>query len=108
MRLVQDPQQTFIFNIVLAGSSGAGKTRALLKLIEKNLKDSEEPKTTIGADFKVKTVYVDGKRVKLNIWDTAGQEEFQTFCGMYYKEAQGVLVFYDISDKKSFDKVVWS
>ena len=53
-------------------------------------------------DFKIKTVEIDGKRVKLQIWDTAGQELFRTITTAYYRGAMGILLVYDISDEQSF------
>ena len=46
---------------------------------------------TIGVDFKVKALTVDGNTVKLAIWDTAGQERFRTLTPSYYRGAQGVI-----------------
>ena len=47
---------------------------------------------TIGVDFKVKTISVDGNKAKLAIWDTAGQERFRTLTPSYYRGAQGVIL----------------
>lgn len=60
---------------------------------------------TIGVDFKIKTIEVDGKKIKLQIWDTAGQERFKTITASYYKGAHGIIVTYDITDKKSHQEV---
>lgn len=46
---------------------------------------------TIGVDFKVKAISIDGNLVKLAIWDTAGQERFRTLTPSYYRGAQGVI-----------------
>uniref|UniRef100_A0A1I8AFE2 Ras-related protein Rab-21 n=1 Tax=Steinernema glaseri TaxID=37863 RepID=A0A1I8AFE2_9BILA len=51
---------------------------------------------------------VDGNYVDLNIWDTAGQERFHALGPMYYRDSQGALLIYDITDQRSFEKVkVW-
>ena len=60
---------------------------------------------TIGVDFKIKTVEHNGMVVKLQIWDTAGQERFRTIAGSYYKGAQGIIIVYDITSRKSFEDV---
>ena len=60
------------FKLAFVGKSGVGKTRTLLKFTEEGLKGDFNPKCTIGVDFKIKTVELDGKKVKLQIWDTAG------------------------------------
>ncbi|KAM9119717.1 ras-related protein Rab-37 isoform 1-T1 [Pangshura tecta] len=52
-----------------------------------------------------KVVAVDGVKVKLQIWDTAGQERFRSVTHAYYRDAQALLLFYDITSKKSFDNI---
>ena len=58
---------------------------------------------TIGVDFKLKTIEMeDGKKVKLQIWDTAGQHRFQNIIASYYKGSKGIIIFYDITYRESF------
>lgn len=78
-----------------------GKSCCLLRFSE----DSFTPSfiTTIGIDFKIRTIELDGKRVKLQIWDTAGQERFRTITTAYYRGAMGILLVYDVTDKRSFE-----
>ena len=52
---------------------------------------------------KLKSLEVDDKKVKLQIWDTAGQEKFRNINTSYYKGANGILVVYDITNKESFE-----
>ncbi|XP_039356960.1 ras-related protein Rab-37 isoform X5 [Mauremys reevesii] len=54
---------------------------------------------------KNKVVAVDGVKVKLQIWDTAGQERFRSVTHAYYRDAQALLLFYDITSKMSFDNI---
>ena len=56
-------------------------------------------------DFKIKKVLLDGQAVKLQIWDTAGQERFRTITASYYRSAMGVLLVYDVGDRRSFESV---
>ncbi|KAI0810746.1 ras family-domain-containing protein [Xylaria sp. FL0064] len=72
-----------VLKILLIGPSGAGKS-------------------AFGIDFKTKKLAVRGKAYKLNIFDTAGQERFRTLSTSYYRGAHGVILVYDISNKKSF------
>ena len=51
---------------------------------------------------------IQGKRVDLNIWDTAGQERFHALGPIYYRDSQGAILVYDITDEDSFKKVRWS
>jgi len=87
--------------LLLIGDSGVGKSCCLLRFSE----DSFTPSfiTTIGIDFKIRTIELDGKRVKLQIWDTAGQERFRTITTAYYRGAMGILLVYDVTDRRSFD-----
>ena len=57
---------------------------------------------TIGIDFKIKTVEIEGKKVKLQIWDTSGQERFDAITRQYYRGAMGIILVYDITFAKSF------
>ncbi|OMJ94949.1 hypothetical protein SteCoe_1810 [Stentor coeruleus] len=66
--------------------------------------------STIGVDFvtfiqKIRTITYEGKVIKLQIWDTAGQEKFRTITSSYYKGAHGIIVVYDITDRNSFENI---
>ncbi|KAI1365383.1 ras family-domain-containing protein [Xylaria arbuscula] len=90
-----------VLKILLIGPSGAGKSAFLLRYCEDHF-DPESTTATIGIDFKTKKLAVRGKAYKLNIFDTAGQERFRTLSTSYYRGAHGVILVYDISNKKSF------
>lgn len=61
--------------------------------------------TTIQASYLSKKLQVEGNRVKLSIWDTAGQERFHALGPIYYRDSQGAILAYDITDNDSFLKV---
>lgn len=65
----------------------------------------EHIQSTIGVDFKVKHLEVQGKRVKCSIWDTAGQERFRTLTSSYYRGAHGVILVYDVTRMDSFENL---
>ncbi len=65
-----------------------------------NQKDSHI--TTIGVDFKLRTIQVGNKKVKLQVWDTAGQEKFRVITKTYYRNAAGILIAYDVTNGESF------
>lgn len=92
-----------LFKLVLIGDSGVGKSCLLLRFA--NAKFSETYISTIGVDFRFKTVKVDGKTIKLQIWDTAGQGRFRTITSSYYRGADGIILVYDITHRESFDHV---
>jgi small GTP-binding protein len=61
--------------------------------------------STIGVDFKIRTVDIDGRVVKLQLWDTSGQERFRTITSSYYRGAHAILICFDLTDKQSFHNV---
>jgi small GTP-binding protein len=61
--------------------------------------------STIGVDFKIKTIIVDNKKIKFTLWDTAGQDRFRTITSNYYKGSDGVIFTYSISDRNSYNNV---
>ncbi|CAI5464659.1 unnamed protein product [Closterium sp. Yama58-4] len=89
--------------ILLIGDSAVGKTSLLFRFSEDQFQNVLT--ATIGVDFKVRNMEIDGEMVKLSIWDTAGQEKFRTLTEAYYRGAHGILLVYDITDKSSFDNV---
>jgi len=88
--------------ILIIGESGVGKSSLMLRFTEDEF-DSEQA-LTIGVDFKTKVMNVDGVNVKLAIWDTAGQERFRTLTPSYYRDAQGAILVYDTTKKKTPSK----
>ena len=80
-----------------------GKTCLLFRFAENSFNPTFI--STIGIDFKVKTVEIDGKRIKLQVWHTAGQERFRTITTSYYRGANGILLVYDVTNKKTFDNI---
>lgn len=57
----------------------------------------------LGIDFKIKTIDVEGKKIRMQIWDTAGQQRFKTITQTYYKGAMGIIMTYAINDRQSFN-----
>lgn len=89
--------------LLTIGDSAVGKTC----LISQFARESFNPNfiTTIGIDYKIKEVEIDGAKYKLLIWDTAGQERFRTITTSYFRGCQGILLVYDITQRKTFDNV---
>lgn len=92
-----------IFKILLIGDSGVGKTNILLRYVKNEFK--EDLKSTVGAEFSTKLITLPSNTVKIQIWDTAGQEQFQAITRTYYKGAMGALLVYDITRRDTFAHV---
>ena len=85
-----------------------GKSCLLLRFADDTF--SESYITTIGVDFRFRTLQVDGHAVKLQIvgamqWDTAGQERFRTITSAYYRGADGIIIVFDRTSQESFEHV---
>ena len=89
--------------ILLVGDSSVGKTCILLRYSEN--KFQEQFLSTIGLDFKVKRMVIDGKPIKLQVWDTAGQEQYRTITKSFLRGADGILLVFDLTNQTSFDMV---
>ncbi len=90
------------YKIVQVGDIDAGKTSLLLRLIQDRFNKERLP--TIGAAFMLHKMVVDGREVKVEVWDIAGQERFgQAFHYCYYKGASGATLVFDITNKESFE-----
>ncbi len=92
-----------IFKIVLIGDTSVGKTNILSKYLTDEF--DAKSKATVGVEFGVKNFKIENNIVKVQIWDTAGEERYRSITNAYYKGAKGSLLVYDITNKKSFENV---
>lgn len=88
---------------LIIGNAGVGKSSLLLRYAEDSYNTSYL--ATIGVDFRVRTFEQDGQIVKLQIWDTAGQDRFRSITASYYRGAHCVLLVYDCTDRESFEAI---
>ncbi|XP_003500215.1 ras and EF-hand domain-containing protein isoform X1 [Cricetulus griseus] len=88
------------YKIVLAGDAAVGKSSFLMRLCKNEFQGNTS--ATLGVDFQMKTLFVDGERTVLQLWDTAGQERFRSIAKSYFRKADGVLLLYDVTCEKSF------
>ncbi len=89
-----------MIKVIIIGESGGGKTNLITRFCQNHFKDSYV--ATIGVDFKIKTIMIDEKKYKMQIWDTAGQQRFKNITQTYYKGAAGIILTYSIIDRTSF------
>ncbi|XP_031552168.1 ras-related protein Rab-21-like [Actinia tenebrosa] len=91
------------FKVVLLGEGCVGKTSLMLRYVQDKFNDKHL--TTLQASFLNKRLNIGGQRVNLAIWDTAGQERFHALGPIYYRDSNGAILVYDITDEDSFLKV---
>ena len=94
-------QKRNFLKIVILGDSGVGKTTLLQQYVHNKANANTKP--TIGADFSKKEIQVDGQVVTLQIWDTAGQEKFQSLGFAFYRGADCCALCYDLTNPNSFE-----
>ena len=93
----------YIFRYIIVGDSNVGKSCLLLQFTDNKFRQNHE--ATIGVEFGGKTIEINNKKIKIQIWDTAGQEIYQAITRGYYKGATGAFVVYDITRKETFEHV---
>ncbi|MFX1442532.1 MAG: GTP-binding protein, partial [Promethearchaeota archaeon] len=96
----------YLFKSIVVGDGGVGKTALTIRFSKGFF--TEDYKMTIGVDFHVKTISIDTEeegpiKVKLQIWDTGGQERFSSIRPMYYRGSLGGLLIFDLTSYESFE-----
>lgn len=95
-RPADDKDYDVLVKLLLLGDGGVGKTSLMLRFSED--KFSASLLSTAGVDYKTQHLDIDGRKVKLQLWDTAGQARFHTITQSYYKSAHGIVLVYDAAD----------
>src|SRR3972149_11875764 len=94
---------TYIFKYTMIGDLSCGKSCLLLRFTDNRFESYLD--ATIGVEFGIKIVDVQGVPIKLQIFDTAGQESFRSITRSYYRNSTVVLLVFDISKKTTFDSI---
>ena len=92
--------------VVLLGESGVGKTCIIARFINNTFE--ENLISTTGASYAGKTMTFDeyeGKSIRFEIWDTAGQEKYRSLTKIFYKDAGAAILVYDITRKESYEEI---
>lgn len=89
--------------LILIGNAKVGKSCFLHYFVTRRFKSNT--KTTLGVEFGSQLVEIGDKTVNLRVWDTAGDERFRSITRSYYRSAVGVLIFYDITSRHSYEQV---
>ena len=97
-------KQTFNFKIIVLGDIAVGKTSVIARYITNTF--SEDYKSSISCEYKEKKIDIDGENIaNLQIWDTCGEEKFMSVTKQYYNDAHGAIVVYDLTEKKTFERL---
>ncbi|KAF5771839.1 putative small GTP-binding protein [Helianthus annuus] len=91
----------YLFKYIIIGDTGVGKSCLLLQFTDKRFQPVHD--LTIGVEFGARMITIDSKPIKLQIWDTAGQESFRSITRSYYRGAAGALLVYDITRRETFN-----
>ncbi|KAK8792038.1 hypothetical protein WA158_005415 [Blastocystis sp. Blastoise] len=94
---------SYLFKYIVIGDTGVGKSCLLLQFTDKRFQPVHD--LTIGVEFGARMITVDNKPIKLQIWDTAGQESFRSITRSYYRGAAGALLVYDITRRETFSQL---
>lgn len=93
----------FVFKIVIIGDAAVGKTSLINQFVEGSF--SEDYKPTLGANIVRKDVNFDNTKVRLIMWDLAGQEKYQVVRSMYFQGCEGALLVYDVTRYHTLDSI---
>ena len=95
------------YKITLIGDSGVGKTSIIGRFITGFF--TEEINSTLGFNYSQKIYEKNGKKISLNLWDTAGQEKYRSLGKNFYKDSYIIIIVYDITNKNSFKNIkkIW-
>ncbi|XP_009568419.2 ras-related protein Rab-17 isoform X2 [Cuculus canorus] len=92
---------TYIYKVVLLGSTSVGKSSLAYRYVKNDFKESLP---TVGCSFFTQTLNLEAATIKLEIWDTAGQEKYHSVCHLYYRGAHAALLVYDIANKETLNR----
>ncbi|NVM02593.1 MAG: GTP-binding protein [Candidatus Helarchaeota archaeon] len=93
----------YLFKVIVVGDGAVGKTAITIRFAEGRFE--EHYKMTIGVDFAIKLIEIAGYKVKLQVWDTGGQERFSYIRPLYYKGAMAALAIFDLTNRESYDNL---
>ncbi|XP_071624586.1 ras-related protein Rab-7b isoform X2 [Heliangelus exortis] len=98
-----DTNKKVDLKIIIIGALGVGKTSLLHQYVHKTF--YEDYRTTLGASILTKVLAVDNTSLKLQIWDTGGQERFRSMVSTFYKGSDGCMLAFDVTDRESFESL---
>ncbi|MHA1442969.1 MAG: Rab family GTPase [Candidatus Heimdallarchaeota archaeon] len=97
------PGYQHLFKVIIVGAGKVGKTSLTIRFAEDRFRESYLP--TLGVDFLTKNLTIDEKKIKLQLWDTGGQEFVISLLPFYYTGAHGGVLVYDMTNRNSFNSL---
>jgi Ras-related protein Rab-2A len=94
---------SYLFKFIIVGDSNVGKSCLMLRFTDNKFKTDNDP--TIGVEFGSRSITVSQKLIKLQIWDTAGQENFRSITRSYFRGAIGCVLTYDVTNRDTFQNL---
>ena len=93
----------YLLKYIIIGDAAVGKSNLLLRFAQNDFKT--EYQLTIGVEFGAKNLDISNKKFRLQIWDTAGQENYRSITRAYYKNSVCAILVYDVSNRESFEHI---
>ena len=90
-----------LYRVIIVGDTCVGKSCLLLKFTENSFKESHD--VTLGVEFGTRSISIEGRPIKLQIWDTSGQESFRSITRSFYRRADAVILVFDMTARHTFD-----
>ncbi|CAD8081245.1 unnamed protein product [Paramecium sonneborni] len=100
---IDENEASLLFKFILIGDIAVGKTSLLKQFVEKRFNDDYN--LTIGVEFNIKYIQVNDHVIKLQMWDTSGQESFKSVTRLYYRAAAGAIMVFDITRRETFENI---
>uniref|UniRef100_A0A672GJ44 Ras-related protein Rab n=1 Tax=Salarias fasciatus TaxID=181472 RepID=A0A672GJ44_SALFA len=101
---MQSLRKEHLYKVLVIGDLGVGKTSVIRRYVHQTY--SNNYRATIGVDFALKVLNWDSETVRLQLWDIAGQERFGNMTRVYYREAMGAFIVFDVTRPTTFEAVV--
>jgi len=96
-------EREFVYKVVILGDAAVGKTSLINQFVEGTFQEDYKP--TLGANIVRKDVNLNKARVRLIMWDLAGQEKYRVVRSMYFQGCEGALLVYDVTRYNTFDNI---
>ncbi|XP_068572604.1 ras-related protein Rab-38b [Cebidichthys violaceus] len=101
---MQSLRKEYLYKVLVIGDLGVGKTSIIRRYVHQTY--STNYRATIGVDFALKVLNWDSDTVRLQLWDIAGQERFGNMTRVYYREAMGAFIVFDVTRSTTFEAVI--